>query len=142
MANEFITWNDSYSVGIPLMDEQHKKLLVMINDLYKASQVQADEEGDSRNKAAFALACSKAADYAKNHFADEEKYMAQAAYPDLADQKKQHESYLSRVWAEFGKYEKGEASPLDLAMFLRDWLMQHIVAKDKLYTSYLSKLKM
>jgi hypothetical protein len=32
-----IEWNDSYLLGIPEIDNQHKKLLAVANDLYDAA---------------------------------------------------------------------------------------------------------
>jgi len=132
MDDDYVEWDDDFSVDIPLMDEQHKKLVIMINDLF-----QRCVSGNASASLTFAMAVKDAADYARTHFQIEEAYLEKAAYPGLADQKREHESYLATILATVEKCKKGEAEPLDLVRFLKNWLLNHIAVKDKKYTSYL-----
>ena len=134
MDDDYVVWDDDFSVDVPLMDEQHKKLVVMINDLF-----QRCVSGSTSTNLTFTKAVKDAANYAKTHFRIEEEYLDKAGYPGLSDQKKEHELFMTEVLATFEKYKKGESEPLDLVRFLKRWLLNHIAVVDKKYTSYLIK---
>jgi hemerythrin-like metal-binding protein len=134
MDKNFVEWDDSYSVGFPAIDDQHKVLIAMINDLYQLGQ---NDNVDA--KVAFAKTLKKAGDYAMTHFHDEEKILEKAAYPGLPEQKKEHASFMKEVWNEFNLFNEGKKSPVGLADFLKKWLLNHIAVMDKKYTSHLSK---
>jgi len=133
MDGDYVEWDDDFSVGVPLMDEQHKKLILMINDLFQRSV-----SGSTSSNLTFAMAVKDAAEYTKIHFQIEEEYLEKAAYPGLPEQKKQHETFMTEVLNTFEKYKKGEAMPLDLVRFLKKWLLNHIAVMDKQYTAYLA----
>ena len=132
MDGDYVEWDDDFSVSIPLMDEQHKKLIIMINDLF-----QRCVSGSTSTNLTFAMAVKDAAEYAKMHFQVEEEYLEKAAYPGLPSQKMEHERFMAEVMATFEKYKKGEAVPLDLVRFLKKWLLNHIAVSDNKYTAYL-----
>jgi hemerythrin len=60
-------WNDKFSVGIPEIDEQHKKLFEIISTVFDGIAERNDRE---LLKTAF----DKILDYTKYHFATEEGY--------------------------------------------------------------------
>jgi len=134
MADDYVEWDDDFSVNILLMDEQHKKLIVMINDLF-----QRCVSGSTSVNLTFAMAVKDAAEYAKIHFQIEEEYLEKAGYPGLPDQKREHETFMTQVFTTVDKYKKGEAMPLDLVRFLKKWLLNHIAVSDKKYAAYLAK---
>ena len=131
MNSDYVDWDDDFSVDVPLMDEQHKKLITMINDLFQRCL-----SGSTSTNLTFAMAVKEAADYAKTHFRIEEEYLEKVGYPGLPDQKREHESFMTEVLTTFEKYKKGEAVPLDLVRFLKKWLLNHIAVADKKYTPY------
>ena len=132
MDSDFVEWDDSFSVDVPLMDEQHKKLVAMINDLFHRCV-----SGSTSANLTFAMAVKEAANYAKIHFRTEEEYLEKAGYPGLDEQRKEHESFMEEVLAIFMKYRRGQAEPLDLVRFFKKWLLNHIAVLDKKYSSYL-----
>jgi hemerythrin-like metal-binding protein len=134
MNEDSAVWDDAYSVGNTVIDDQHKKLVVMINDLF-----QLDQDGTASTKAVFAKAFNKAGEYAQTHFNEEEKILEDANYPNLAEHKKQHVSFMSEVWKEFASFNEGSGSPVGLARFLKKWLLNHIAVIDKQYVPYLEK---
>jgi len=134
MNGDYIEWDDDFSVSVPLMDEQHKKLITMINDLF-----QRCVSGNTSTNLTFAMAVKDAAEYAKAHFRIEEEYLEKIGYPGLADQKREHATFMAEVLATFEKYKKGEAMPLHLVNFLKKWLLNHIAVSDKKYAAYLAR---
>ena len=135
MSDDTVVWDDAYSVGFKPIDDQHKELVKMINELFEECK-----QGGAAARKAFLLTAKKAADYARVHFSDEEKYMAQVNFPKLAEQKKQHNDFLDKVFASIQDFNSGNAVPIDLAQFLKNWLLTHIAESDKQYAPYLAKL--
>jgi hemerythrin len=78
--------------------------------------------------------------YTFYHFETEEKYMVKYQYPGYELHKREHENLTSKVNSIKTDFEKGEAiNSKDIIMFLRDWLIKHILGSDKQYVPYLSK---
>jgi hemerythrin len=133
--DSFIVWKDDYSVQFKLIDEQHRGLVNMTNDLLKGCKT-----GGSAKDAAFMETVRKAVEYAQIHFYTEEKYMKLAAFPELEQHKKEHAAFVSTVQETVATFERGNADPLDLAVFLKEWLLSHIAVSDKKYAPYLASL--
>ena len=132
MNEDIVVWDIAYSVGYSTIDDQHKKLVGMINGLF-----QLDKDESTATKALFAKAFSEAGDYAKNHFHDEEEILEKAGYPNLSEHKKEHVIFMNGVWSQFSSFNEGNESPVGLARFLKKWLLTHIAVSDKKYAPYL-----
>ena len=127
-----ITWNETLSVKIKKFDDQHIKLVDMINDLYDAMKAGNGSE-------AVGKILGELVNYTVTHFADEEQLLSQHAYPDLAAHKLEHENLVQQVLDLQQKFEAGHTIlTLNVMMFLKDWLMTHIKGDDKKYGDYLN----
>ena len=134
MDEDSVVWEDSFSVGFKPIDDQHKTLVDMINELFqacKAGVVEADM--------AFLQIIKKALDYAETHFADEEDYLSEANYPHLDEQKEQHEAFVEEVQKTIEEFEAGNIEPIYFARYLKNWLLNHIAVYDKRYAPYLAQ---
>jgi hemerythrin len=132
MANSnLVQWSDEYSVQCEAIDNQHKELVRMTNELFEGC-----EKRDSM--AYFMKAIQGAVMYAKTHFSTEEKYMQKGHYPDFAAHRKEHEDFVEEVLRQVKSFEDGHTSPLDFAKFLKNWLLNHIAISDKKYAPYLA----
>ncbi len=128
---EFFTWNENFSVGINTIDEQHKKLVSLINELATAMS-----EGKGRDKIDSLL--TELADYTVYHFSEEEKLMANYEYPGLEEHKKIHSAFVEKVSDFKKKYENGSLLiSIEVFQFLQDWLKEHILGTDKQYSPFL-----
>ena len=127
-----ITWKDSYSVGIAAMDEQHKKLFVLINSLN-----QAMSEGKGRELVGQVL--NEMVDYTSKHFTAEEKLMEKYDYPGLTEQKNEHKAFIQKVdQMQQDAKSKNLTISIEVSQFLRRWITDHIMGMDKNYGSYLN----
>jgi len=135
MDEDSVVWDDSYSVGFTAIDNQHKELVIMINDLF-----QGCKRGSTFAFVIFIATVKKAIDYAQNHFHLEEEYMKQANYPYLSAHKKQHEEFVAEVARIFREVETKQSEPVELARYLKHWLLNHIAISDKQCAPYLAKL--
>ena len=127
-----IEWTDELSVGINSIDEQHKKLVNMINALNDAMLTNSSHE--LLGKIFIGLAT-----YTQKHFAYEENMFAEYGYEDAEEHKRQHNELIAQV---IELKEKFIANPqgtmsADLMLFLKRWLTNHIMRTDKEYTEFL-----
>jgi hemerythrin len=135
--NAFVVWDDRYSVGIPLIDDQHKKLIELTNGLYDACR-----EGTGAAETHFQEAIRGTVDYVKYHFAAEEKLLENVRYPDFAAHKKEHESFVIKVLEDVKNFEEGKKFvPNVFVRYLKDWILAHIAVEDKKYADYILLLK-
>lgn len=126
-----ITWNDALSVKVPEFDEQHKKLVAMLNELH---------DGMLKREAASVLGkvFGSLVDYTATHFAAEEARMKKANYPGLAAHKAEHDALTQKALDLKGRFESGTAAvTIETLEFLRTWLCNHIMKTDKAYGPYL-----
>lgn len=129
----YLCWNDSLSVNVPVIDEQHQQLVRLINQLHHAMTA-------GQGSRVLRETLDGLVDYAQVHFADEERYFDASAYPDSAVHKRQHLDFVERV-AEFRQAASmGEPMlSLDLMDFLAEWLVEHIQGTDKSYVPYVTR---
>ena len=76
----FVEWEDKYSVGIKKIDNQHKKLIEIINRLYYSR--------GNRPHTVLGKTIQELIEYTKTHFTDEERLMRENGYPDYQAHKK------------------------------------------------------
>jgi hemerythrin len=135
--DKFVEWDDRYSVGIPLVDDQHKHLIELTNELYACCIAGTDEV-----QACFRDAIRGAVDYVKYHFAAEEKILENVQYPGIAAHKKEHEIFVMKILSGVKEYEEGKKFvPNAFVRFLRDWILAHIAVEDRKYADYIQELK-
>lgn len=127
---ERIEWNSSFSVGVARLDEQHQRVVHMINRLIEApgatvrSETISDLLGDLTR-------------YAREHFRTEEQLMEEHGYPDLAPHKEEHRTYRVKIVAFCrAAMVHEDAVPAELLHFMRDWWLQHILEADMKFRDF------
>lgn len=127
-----IDWNNNYSVNVKEIDDQHKKLIDLINKLY-------EEMRKGHGKDALSGVLKELVEYTKYHFAKEEKLLEKYNYPNLAAHKKEHEELTKKVEEINEKIASGKmVISSNVLTFLKDWLNNHILVDDKGYSTYLN----
>lgn len=120
-----VTWKDTLSVGVDMIDNQHRTLIELLNQL------------DERVRAGGApMVLSGALDrliwHTAMHFADEEALMKSNGYPEAAGHVAEH---YGLVKAAINLQKRLAISPGDLSegdmIFMRDWLQQHLQGSDR-----------
>ncbi|MDR2433434.1 MAG: bacteriohemerythrin [Treponema sp.] len=134
--SELVKWSATYSVGIKLIDDQHKGLLDLVNDLF--NHVSADE---ATERAYFQKVIQTAVNYVKVHFATEEKIMLATRFPGYAEHKKAHDTFVLTVVDSIRDFEAGKKFTLaGFTRFLKDWVLTHIAIMDKQYFTYFKQI--
>lgn len=127
-----IIWKKEYNVGVESIDNQHKKLVNIINEL---------KEGVDQSKQGEVLKdiLPRLVNYTKVHFSDEEKIMEKAGYPELHLHKAQHKILINQVIEVLENLKSGKSNVSeDLFEFLKHWLIKHVLDHDKEFGYYLS----
>ena len=128
-----VEWDDAYSVDIQEIDEQHKCLIAIMNELYTAL-------ANKSNRDLIADVLNKLVEYTKVHFAVEETLMRVFHYEDYEAHKAIHDRIVSKVLEYQGQFQAGDDKVgMELLMFLKDWLFDHINKVDKSYTKTFHK---
>ena len=125
---DLIEWKDSYSVGVGLIDEQHKKLFSHINELYLAMKEVKDKEILGR-------VIADLADYVNTHFTTEEKFFEKFNYERKDEHIVQHKQYTDKIKLFQEKYAENQLLlSFEIIDFLEDWILSHVIGHDKQYT--------
>ena len=130
--SELVKWSQTFSVGIKLIDDQHKGLLNLVNDLF--NHVGGDEASE---RAYFQKVIQTAVNYVKVHFATEEKIMIATKFPGYLEHKKAHDTFVLTVVDNIRDFEAGKKFTLSgFTKFLKEWVLTHIAIMDKQYFAY------
>jgi hemerythrin len=128
-----IEWKDEYSVGITHIDEDHKKLITLLNQFTVAYDHDMSEKFEKE-------ALEALIDYTKYHFEREEEMMRDNDYPDFIAHQAKHKEMIEQVNKFVDLYnEKGHDALKDISEFLTVWLINHINGTDKGYSEYLNQ---
>ncbi len=129
----FAVWKDEYSVGVKSLDDDHRKLLNLINHLQTAVHYQTGEIFEKE-------ALDEVVAYTKYHFKREEKMMEEAGYADLEAHKELHAKMIAEVDGFLKEYDKrGHEALEEVAQYLKDWLVGHINGTDQEYSPLLKQ---
>ncbi len=127
-----MTWSDNLSVNIKEIDDQHKKLVGMLNELH-------DSMKEGKGAAMTGSVLTGLIKYVSTHFATEEKYMKQYSYPEFLNHKAEHDALTKQALDLHKQFQEGKpVLTSELLRFLRDWLSNHILGTDKKYGPYLN----
>jgi len=136
MSNELITWSNRYACGVKLIDEQHKGLVMLVNEMFNHITGDKKQEDDY-----FKSVIQEAINYIKIHFATEEKIMLSTNFKGYAEHKSKHDVFILTVVENIRNYKEGNRfSLLSFTKFLKDWILSHIAVMDKQYFDYLKNI--
>lgn len=121
----YMKWTSDLDLGIEVIDNQHRRIVEYINDLYRAI------ERHSRDEVGEVL--EQLVEYTMSHFAFEEDLQEQAGYPFLHAHRKVHELFSRKVADFQHRFELGEDVSRQLLTTLRAWLINHIKRDDADY---------
>ena len=128
-----LEWNENLSVGVSTIDDEHKNLVGMLNELYDAMQAKHSEE-------ALGGVLDGLVAYTVYHFKHEEALFAKTGYAAAAEHKKEHDDLTKHVLDVQKEYQEGATATLstEVLNFLRKWLLTHILVSDKKFGPHLN----
>ena len=123
-----LEWKDSYSVGVQILDEQHKTLLGLINSL---SRIRDEKQLVNLFNALVA--------YAYDHLRTEEKILFDNDYPDFFAHLKKHVEFMGKVFEFSAKAQLNNPSLIEEAStYLLNWFQEHVLDDDRKYIIHLA----
>ena len=127
-----IQWKEEYSVGITHIDQDHKKLINLLNQFTIAYDHAMSEDFERE-------ALEELVNYTVYHFNREEDLMREHGYPDFIAHQEKHQEMIKQVGNFVELYnEKGHDALKEISEYLTVWLINHINGTDKEYTQYLN----
>lgn len=128
-------WTNNLSVGDDSIDDDHKGLFALMNDLESA-----DMGHDYIN-----AILDRLKKYTIDHFTREEIYMKEVNYPGLAEHMEQHEAFKEWLETIRSTYARCPQSPFIIGDsvngYLHRWLRDHIQNEDMKYRDFIITLK-
>ena len=126
-----LEWSARLQLDVPDMDNAHRRLIDLMSKLARLSDAKAP-------RAEVLGTFTALADATKQHFADEETYMASIGYPELAQHKLIHGRLLEQLDHHFGRFKASTASTIEQPVFdfLKVWLQAHIAGIDRRYADH------
>ena len=132
-----LKWTDELAVGVETIDNQHKSIFAMANNLFDAM-----EEGRGKEEVGETIAFLRK--YITEHFRDEEELMVNHNYAGYSEQRKEHKQFIKDYSALENEVEtKGISSHfvVQTQLFLAKWFVNHINKSDKALGAYLKAAK-
>ena len=132
-----VVWTEDLSVGVSLIDEQHKVWFEKADQLFEAGK-----KGQAKEFIGQLLDFLD--DYTKKHFHDEEQYMLKINYPEYDRQKTLHTAFigeLDKLKKEFQESGGNILVVLNANQMVIDWLTKHISNEDKKIGKFAKTLK-
>jgi hemerythrin-like metal-binding protein len=115
-------WNESCTLGIPAIDEQHRELYTMLNDLSLAME-------NRQGKTIAARVMNRLFPFLREHFAEEERSLRQIHSPSYRQCCSRHAQQLAMIQSFLkGRSAKDPSTVIDLLYFLDSLLAGHVDA--------------
>ncbi|MBF0426746.1 MAG: bacteriohemerythrin, partial [Magnetococcales bacterium] len=130
-ATPVLGWTEAMSVGIPDLDNDHKGIIRLINEI-DIVQKQFDS-------ITVGLVLDELFNYTVRHFQREESFLRGHAFPDLLDHELQHGRFADQVADLRRRYlhkNQPEAAN-ELMELMGRWLARHILVEDMKYARWL-----
>ena len=122
-----IKWDESLTLGIQEIDDQHKRLINMINELHLAL-----EYGKSSD--VILPVIERLKEYADRHFLDEERLFVDLDYPGVSDHKQEHVNFIAKIQDLNKQFSYNrEFLAINIRDLLLTWFFHHIRTKDLEY---------
>lgn len=129
-TKEFMPWSPELSVGLQEIDEQHKILINLINQLFNEAILKKSD------RAIIDDILNGLVQYTIIHFSVEESLFRIFDYPDSESHQNQHEKLKNEVLKIQEKFKEGTVVDVELMSFIKKWLKQHIMIEDQKYTPF------
>jgi len=133
-----LEWDETYSVGNDVIDEQHRKWIELYNRL--------DEMMRGPDQADLAAArdeiLQEMSDYVDYHFKFEEDYMRSIGFPEVDKHWRMHKDFANSIYSLCRDREEGKIIlNTEIIETIRNWLVHHIIKEDIKITNFLDSGK-
>ena len=133
--SELVQFEESHVVGHAAIDDEHRKLMEVTNDLYRAIK-----GGDDRRVLDRCFAHLK--NYTTQHFANENAFMERSGYPQKDAHIRHHDAFIERLAMLYDSYRNGDqGAGMDLLALLGNWWRNHMEEDDMALAEFARRRK-
>ncbi|MBF0184045.1 MAG: hemerythrin family protein [Magnetococcales bacterium] len=126
-----LPWDSSFHVGLAEIDDDHQRLVALLNGLISALNEQASQETVGR-------LLDELVNYTAWHFRHEERLMQSYRYSQFIAHKRQHTQLIEQANQAHSLYRtEGNKVVMEVVALLKDWLINHVLIVDKSLAEYL-----
>ena len=126
-----IEWDERHALNIKEIDDHHKKLVDMINELY-------DAHNEGKLIKTMIDIIRRLVEYTEYHFSTEENYFDRFNYPETIEHKQEHKEFREKVLDFERNFKNGEILlSTEILRYLKEWLVTHLEGTDKKYVPFL-----
>lgn len=139
-SSDQMVLSESYMLGIPSVDEQHKRLIFLCNKF--RSDLMGCKTGEIKEwYTSLQDSLKEATDYVITHFATEEKLMQASQYDEYEYHQFCHKFFADTIAENVAALESATLeSAVEFADYLKDWIMSHIAHEDKRFADHVKNL--
>lgn len=123
-----IQWNDSYRIGVDIVDEQHKVLFNLAEEAEEMMKL--PDHLDKFDEIVDIVTSLR--DYVKYHFEEEEKILLDIGYKKFFSHKVEHQDFIDYIYKldleEIDQHQNEQI--LELLHTLYHWLVDHVLVQD------------
>ncbi|QQS05350.1 MAG: hemerythrin family protein [Fibrobacterota bacterium] len=123
-----LDWNETFSIGEPLLDAQHRELFDIANSL-----------PENNDRAQVRTCVMRLFRYTREHFSAEEDYMRSVGYPNLEQHTRIHEKLIEQLSLIAQEPLGTTAADLSFKRFVLQWLTDHILICDKAIQKFVAQ---
>jgi hemerythrin len=136
-SSDIVVWGEKYATGIKMIDQQHRELVDLTNNLFHACL-----EGAQTANPAFMEAMHRMVEYVRFHFGVENGLLERIKFPGAIEHKKLHDTLIKQILEAAAKFKEGQKFvPNHFVRTLKDWVFGHIAIHDKFYAAYAEEQK-
>jgi hemerythrin-like metal-binding protein len=132
---EKITWDDSFNIQVDVIDQQHRRLVELMNRLIAIQDEKASDDEIAEILGAMT-------NYLGYHFDTEEQLMIDRGYPELESHREEHQTFVTQTANFIATYrQSGVSLKSDILLFLKEWLVEHIVKTDAHFGQFMKDIR-
>ncbi|MDD3148031.1 MAG: bacteriohemerythrin [Candidatus Riflebacteria bacterium] len=118
-------WDPALSVGCEAIDNQHKELIQLVDELESVS-------GSGISSELLARSLKFIVNYSRHHFSAEEELMKSIGFDDLPRHKEIHNELIQKITDILLQMKDGHnPAPLELVNYFIDWVKKHVMEEDQ-----------
>lgn len=128
-------WQEAFELGVPDIDQDHKRILEHYHELYLNMREGRGQE-DYQRHIEFLMK------YVEEHFEREERLQVTSSYSEIERHKAMHQNFTLMVAQMIKEYQLRGVTNRDLIrlnLFIKDWLLRHILIEDRKLAKHLKK---
>ena len=123
--NKFLNWTNELNINVGIIDNQHKKLIDILNNLNELLFLKKYQDIN--------IIVKELINYTNYHFDEEEKILKKINYSEYLNQRERHDKFRKELskYIDIKNAENIQQECSKLLFLVQSWLIDHIKKIDK-----------